>query len=128
MRWLQSFLNELVKEKIYKSTNVVLMFLSADDSAFAKQRKELGKVPGAKLLTEIPHFGGTAKVGVTPAKVEMSHKLAKYLNTSSTLYTKLHQTNDEVAKLSASLSSALSRQADLYRELAQSNVTIEVRI
>jgi hypothetical protein len=127
VRWLQKFFDELQRDKTARTSSLFSFFFSvADKKLYEKQKKDITKAPGIKMLSEIKHFDGKANLKLSDHKLDLTKNIGRYVQNCQGLYTKLLLATEDTAKLMRLLSDSLSRNAAIYKELAVLHAQIEV--
>lgn len=125
VKWVTQFLEELLKETIFKSTNELLIFLSMNKESFESLQKEIAKSPGPKVVSEIPHPGGRANLSVTGKKTALAANINKYCSEALSLYAKFKSTNLKIVDAMRNVSSLLKSQAEICKNISNANVAIK---
>jgi hypothetical protein len=127
MSWLQKFFDELLRDKVVRSLDFVILFFSMHDKGkYEKMRKMMDKLPIPKNVSEIKHFEGKATVSITPEKTLLSKNLQLFTNNAQGLYEKAMRANEDTVRVMQVLITAFERETEAYKELAQAYALIGV--
>ena len=125
--WLQRFFDELLRDKVIRSLDIITFFFSLHDKErYEKMKKTMEKLATPKNISEIKHFEGKTTVSVTPEKVSLGKNLQRFANNAQGLYEKVMRANEDTTRVMQILITAFEHQAEAYKELAQAYVLIEV--
>ena len=123
--WVKQFLEELVKETIFKSTEEVFGFLSMDKVHFDQMRNDHSDINVPKSISQIQHMNGKVDIKIVDKKVSLSYNISKYCIDNLSLYKKLKANNKEIVNVMCKLSGLLNTQAEIYKNLSLSNISIK---
>ena len=77
--WLQKFFDEIQRNKMVKSIDFFIMFLSmTDKNEFEKKKKQIVKISDPKKLEEIKHLEGRAIVKVDSGKSILGRTILQF--------------------------------------------------
>ena len=127
VKWLQDFFGELQRDKTLRSSEVFQAFISmTDDAKFTAIKKKIQKIPTIKDLTDLRLLEGSFNCELTAHKIKLSFNVNDYTKNMQKLYKEINTSINNTTNIMLTLSDSLSKNADLFKDIAAIHASVEV--
>jgi len=127
IQWLQSFFDELQRDKILRSSEFFSAFLSLPQKPqWETKKKEFTKMAVPKNFADIKHFGGKCDIQFDERKIKLAKNIVNYMTNGQATYQQIVTAVDSTTKIILLLSDALARNADLFKHFSLLHADVEV--
>lgn len=128
-QWIQDFLEELQGNKLVRSIEFFISFLSVTGrSSFKQLKKDVARVESPYSVFETRNLKGRAEVEVTGEKVSAAENVHAFAANCQGLYAELEKAHENTVEAFGNLADALRKEAALYKEFSRCYLGMRVRV
>ncbi len=127
IQWLQQFLSEVVRDQTLRSSGLLYYFLSLPQKPqFETMKSEMARLPPPRTILDIQHLTGKVDISLDDHKLALARNICGYTQSCHSLYSQILTATDNTIKAMHTLSEALAKNAELYRQFAMIHAGVEV--